>query len=223
MRVLIFGANGRTGRLVTAAALKAGHTVTGLVRKASSLQPQEGLTIVEGTPLTQTDVEKAFDATPVDPVQAVLVSLNASRASDSPVAKPVAPPFFVRDCVRTATAVMQRYGVKRIIVMSAFGIGDSFQQLPWLMKLVFRYTNMKYQMEDHDATDVDVRQSTDIDWTLIRPVVLKEGDASTVKELGEIGRGVGLLSGITRASVAEFMISTAEQGSWSKKAVVIAN
>ena len=223
MRVLILGASGRTGKLATAAALKRGHTVTALVRKASSMQSLDGLTIVRGTPLEQSDIEKAFAATPNDPIQTVMVTLNASRETDSPFSKPVAPPSFLRDCVRNTTAIMAQQRVKRIVIMSAFGIGSSWSQLPWLVKLIFRYTNMSYQMKDHEETDAAVKRIDSLDWMLVRPAMLKEGDAAPVKEFGEVGKGLSLFGGITRASVAEFMVEAAEQGEWNQQAVVIAN
>lgn len=223
MRILILGANGRSGRLVTNEALKRGHTVTALIRQPASIDAADGLTIVQGTPLNDADVGKAFTADRKDPVQAVIVTLNAPRESDSPFAKPVVPPDFLRNCVRNAITAMKQHDVRKLVVMSAFGIGTSFQQLPWLMKLVFRYTNMKFQMEDHEAVDAEVREQDGIDWTLVRPAMLKEGGAAPVKELGEVGKGAGLTSGITRATVAGFLVTAAKQDTYSKRAIVIAN
>lgn len=223
MRFLILGASGRTGQLAVQDALGRGHTVTALVRKASSLEKREGLTIFEGTPLDPEDIKRAFAATSSEPVNCVIVALNATRTSDSPFAKPLAPPHFIEDCVRNATSVMAVYGIKRIVVMSAFGIGSSHDQLPWLVKQVFKHTNMSYQVDDHEATDANVHAQQELDWTLVRPVMLKKGDTAPVKKLGEEGKGAGLLSGITRASVAEFMVKVAEDQAWSKKAVVILN
>lgn len=223
MRVLILGGNGRTGELATSKALEQGYTVTVLVRKTSSMKPWPGLSVVQGTPLEQANIEQAFAATPDDPVHAVLVTLNASRESDSPFSKPVAPSFFIRDCVRNVTAVMAQHNVKRIIIMSSFGTGSSFAQLAWPMKLTFKYTNMKLQLEDHDAVDAEVRGDSTLDWTLVRPAMLKEGEAAPVKEFGEAGEGVGLLSGITRASVADFMVKAIAEESWTKRAIVITN
>ena len=49
MKLLILGATGRTGRLVTEKALSRGHDVTAFVR-TPSLQARERLTIVVGDP-----------------------------------------------------------------------------------------------------------------------------------------------------------------------------
>ena len=223
MRILILGANGRTGQLATSKALEHGHTVTALVRRPSSMQAQQGLVVIEGTPLSQADIEKAFSATPDDPVQAVLVTLNNPRASDNPFSKPIAPPYFIRDSVRNVTTVMRNHGVKEIIIMSSVGIGNSFSQIPWITKLLFRYTNMRSVMGDHDALDAVIHESHDLDWTLVRPTMLKDGGAAPIRELGEIGEGVGLFDATTRASVAEFMVRAVEADTWTKKAVVITN
>ena len=223
MRLLILGANGRTGQLATSEALKHECAVTALVRRPSSMNAQEGLTIVEGSPVNESDVQKAFSATPQDPIQAVLITLNASRESDSPFSKPVSPPNLIRDSVRNTTAVMRKHNTKKIIIMSANGVGNSFQELPWAIKWLFRYSNMSYQMDDHNVVDREIRGFEDLDWALVRPAVLKGGDGAPVKEFGEQGKGVGLFHGITRASVAAFMIDLVEQGNWSKSAVVIAN
>ena len=218
MHFLILGASGRTGKLATAAALERGHTVTALVRKASSMQPKDGLMIVQGTPEKQADIEKALAAHSVD---VSLVLLNAARASDSPFAKPITPEFFVRDCVRNLTAATSYSG--RIVVMSAFGVGSSFAQLPWMIKLVFRHTNMQVQMHDHDLLDEEIRKLDKLDWTLVRPAMLKEGGSQPVKEHGELGKGLGMFIGITRATVAQFMVREAEEGRFKKQAIVIAN
>lgn len=221
MHLLILGANGRTGQLATEEALNHDHTVTALVRNTASMQARPGLNIVQGSPSNQSDIDNAFTGSAID---AVLVTLNASRASDSPFSKPIAPEFFVRDCLRNLTTVMEQRSVARVIVMSGFGVASSFPQLPWLMKLVFRYTNMSYQMRDHDAADEEVRNQEGLDWTFVRPAMLKDGGPAPVKEHGETGDGaMGLFSGITRASVAEFMIGEAERGRFVRQAIVITN
>jgi putative NADH-flavin reductase len=218
MHFLILGASGRTGKLATAEALDRGHTVTALVRKASSMEPRQGLTIVQGTPESQTDIERALAKHPVD---AALVLLNAARASDSPFAKPITPEFFLRDCVRNLTAAMSQSG--RIIIMSGFGVGSSIKESSWVMKLIFWYTNMKFQMRDHEVVDQEIRSHDGLEWTLVRPPMLKEGGLEPIKEYGETGKGLWLFSGITRASVAKFMVEEVEQGRYKKQAIVIAN
>jgi putative NADH-flavin reductase len=218
MHFLLLGASGRTGKLAVGDALDRNHTVTALVRNISSLEPRDGLTILQGTPEKQADIEKAIAAKEVD---VALVLLNAARESDSPFAKPITPEFFLRDCMRNLTAAMGQKG--RIVIMSVFGVGSSWKESSFVLKGMFRYTNMRVQMRDHEEVDGEIKKQEEIDWTLVRPPMLKEGEAKPVREFGEFGDGVGLLSGITRASVARFMVEEAEQGRFKNQAIVIAN
>ncbi|KAK3669215.1 hypothetical protein LTR78_010912 [Recurvomyces mirabilis] len=188
MRFLILGANGRTGQLVTTKALEGKHTVTALVRRASSMTPTQGLTIVAGTPVEAEGIEAAFNSSAGKP-DAVIFTLASSRASDSPFAKPITPAFFMRDSMRLVLSAMNKHGVHNLVLMSAFGAGDSFVQLAWPLRLLFRYSNMSYQYEDHDAMDLEVRASRDIAWTIVRPVMLKEGAGMAVRGFGEVGVG----------------------------------
>lgn len=78
-------------------------------------------------------------------------------------------------------------------------------------------------MSDHEEVDREVRGSEGLEWTLVRPVMLKDGGVAEVKDLGELGEEGGLLSGITRASVAGFLVRVGEGEGWVRRAVVISN
>lgn len=224
MHFLILGANGRTGQLATAVSLQRGHTVTAVVRRASTITYNEGLTIIEGSPLRVDDIEKAMASRLPD---AVLVTLAASRTTDSPFSAPASPRFFIRDCIGNALTAMKTHGVQKLIVMSVFGIGSSWSQLAWPLKAMFKYTNMKFQTEDHQAVDVEIREVGEewmaLEWQLVRPVMLKDAEeAEPVRRFGEEGKGVGMFDSVSRISVAEFLVKAAEGGR-GRTAVVIAN
>ncbi|KAF2100208.1 NAD(P)-binding protein [Rhizodiscina lignyota] len=221
MQILILGGSGRTGKLVIDEALRRNHSVAALVRNESSLKPRGNLTVVKGTPLKQEDIEAAFEATP-SPPDAVIVTLNAARASDSPFAKPITPPRFLADSNENAVAVMRKYGVRRIVTMSAFGVADSSKEMAWLMRHIIRKTNMSYQFEDHDLVDKEMKTSG-TDYTLVRPVVLSEGEDLPVKDFGDSGKGVGMMSKITRKSVASYLVKAAETNELRGRTPVIAN
>ncbi|OCK78712.1 NAD(P)-binding protein [Lepidopterella palustris CBS 459.81] len=210
MHFLILGGNGRTGRLVIACALARNHTITALVRNPTTLQPRPGLTIVTGNPLSQDDISTAFTATPTSPA-AVIITLSAPRASDSPFAVPAAPPRLMADCSANAVAVMKAHGVRKIVTLSALGVGDSFASLPFVLKLLFRKSNMSYQFADHDLVDKETKESG-LDYVLVRPAMLTDGEARQVRELGERGEGVKLFDKISRESVARFLVDKAEEG-----------
>ena len=78
MKILLFGATGRTGKLILQKAIKEGHEVTAIVRTPSKLNGL-GSKIVEGTPYDKETVKKA-----IDNCEVVISTLNVSRTSDSP-------------------------------------------------------------------------------------------------------------------------------------------
>jgi len=152
----------------------------------------------------------------------VITTLNAPRASDSPFAKPIAPPRFMADAIANICEVMKANGVTKIIIMSAFGVGDSFQNLNFLMKPIISYTNMAKQFNDHNLVDSEIRKSG-LDWTLVRPAMLNGEEALPVKIMESDGKGAGFMPSVSRESVAVFMVQAAETSEWINKSPVIYN
>ena len=222
MRFLIIGGSGRTGKLVIDQVLNRGHSLTTLVRDPKSLQEHPGLTIVQGTPTSKADIEKAFEAVPDQSPSAVIVTLSARRESDSPFSKPVAPPRFMADCNANVVSVMKQQGVEKLVIMSAAGTADSFPEMNWMMRIVMHKTNMLYQYLDHDAVDEETKRSG-LDYVLVRPNMLGEGEAKPIREWGDQGKGMPMLAKITRGSVAKFLIDAAEKDQWNGRTPVITN
>lgn len=188
------------------------------------MNPKDGLTVIKGSPLHAGDMEKAMASQKPD---VVLIALAASRTTDSPFSAPVSPRFFMRDCIRNALTAMKSHGVKKLVVMSVFGCGSSWSQLAWPLKAMFKYTNMKFRTEDHQAVDIEIRDFgrkwAALEWVVVRPVMLTDAEASVpVREYGEDGKGVGMFYSVRRISVAEYLVKAAEHGT-ERRAVVIAN
>ncbi|KAI9666058.1 MAG: hypothetical protein M1821_003993 [Bathelium mastoideum] len=222
MRSIILGGSGRTGKLVIQEVLERGHSITALVRDPSSLTAHPGLAIVQGTPTSMADIEKAVTAVPEQIPSVAIVTLNARRGSDSPFSKPVAPPRFMADCNVNLMAVMKHHGVGKLVVLSAAGTADSFREVNWLVRLMIRNTNMRHQYLDHDAMDEEVKESG-LEFVLVRPGMLVEGEAKPVREWGNQGRGMPMMAKITRKSVAKFLSDAVEKKNWNGRTPVIAN
>jgi len=221
MHFLVIGASGRTGQLVVSDALERGHDVTVLIRKAKSFEATEHLNIVVGTPEKKEDITRAFQGDFGKPA-AVITTLAAPRATDSPFAKPIVPPYFMRDCIANLTAVMKEQSVSKLVVMSAFGTGTSFPQTAWLLQMLFRYSQMAAQYQDHDGVDAHIR-ATSLSWTLVRPPMLKDEPSKALRILDERTSELGMFDSCARVDAAKFLVKAAEQPDWEKKAVVIAN
>ena len=129
------------------------------------------------------------------------------------------------DAAANTVSAMRQHDIKRLVIMSAFGVADSWPNMHWLLRTTIKRSNMSFQWEDHEAVDKEVKAlGTGIEWTLVRPVMLKEGEPKEVIVRGERGeKGVGLMSGIMRKNVASFLVSAAEGSEWVGKTPVITN
>ena len=180
------------------------------------------MTISPGTPSKRSDIEAAFTRDPAAPIAAVIVTLNAPRKSDSPFATPVAPPRFMADANANLVAVMKKHGTRKIVTMSSIGVGDSFAGCAFIFRFMLRHTNMSAQFADHDLVDEEMKTS-EMDYVLVRPVRLAEGESAPIKEWGNLGKGAKMMSSITRKSVAGFLIDAAEKRDWDRSTPVISN
>src|SRR5690606_17647351 len=68
---------------------------------------------------------------------------------------------------RVIIQAMKEMGVKRLLVMSSMGIGESWNNLPLFSKLLFKLV-MPAARQDHEAQEAVVK-SSGLDWTIIRP------------------------------------------------------
>ena len=215
MKILALGATGRTGRWVLEYALGAGHDVVALARtpkKISSRSPK--LSVLCGTPENTDDVLPAIGG-----CEAVISTLNNNRASDLPWARAVSPMMFMTRSIGNALDAMRRSDVRRIVVLSAFGVGDSFASAPAVLRLLIRWTNLRIAYEDHEAQEVLLRDSG-LDWTCVRAAILTNRLSRGKPIVSYDGRPKPAMT-IGRSEVARFMVQILDQPAFFGKAPVI--
>ena len=216
MKILLFGATGRTGKLLLQKALGDGHEVTAIVRTPSKLDGL-GAKIIEGTPYDKKTVEKAIDNCDV-----VISTLNVSRVSDSPWAKLRAPKDMISHSIQNALDAMQGNGAKRIIVMSTLGAGDSWTRTPFVVKLVVSFSNLKYAFRDHTWQE-ELLAKSDRDWTVIRIPILTEEEGEKDVIAKKLNDDTKINRKINRESVARFILNILGDGNYYKTIVAISN
>jgi nucleoside-diphosphate-sugar epimerase len=237
MRILLLGATGRSGTIILSEALGRNHSVTALVRNPSksSIQPQSGLQVVQGTPLSQADIESALAATPTPP-SAIIVALASVRETDSPFSKSTSPPNLMNESHKNVVAALRKLGLEQkvmVVTMQAFGTGSSSEAVWWPMRKVLRNSGMSVAMADHDKV-VEVmkeaaKEGNGIRWTGVRACMLKGEERNEVKVfeegVGDGWKGLGFMPSVSRASVAKFMVDVVEDesGKWTGRTPVISN
>jgi putative NADH-flavin reductase len=194
MRILVVGATGRTGRLLAAGALERGHEVTALVRAPEKLGDLAGrVRVVAGDVL---DGGLVSDA--VDGQEAVLVALGVAMKKSDPAVNALGTLNAIRS--------MQRYDVRRLVVLSAGGTQQGRDpNLPWVYERLVKPLFLKHAYGDLRRMETSVRQSG-LDWTIVRASGgLVDGPARGVYR---VEPGYSLPGGrrIARADVAEHML-----------------
>jgi putative NADH-flavin reductase len=120
----------------------------------------------------------------------------------------------------TIVPAMGRAGVRRIVLMSSFGVGDSIRDAPLIPRLMYRvllrdiYADKKLA-EDH-------LRSSSLDWTIVYPVRLTDGPRTSRYRVGERLDLSGMPT-ISRADVADFMLKELKSRAYVRKTAVISN
>lgn len=196
-------------------ALNSGHDVVALVRNpAKIVASSPNLSIVTGTPENASEVESAIIG-----CDAVISTLDNRRASDSPWAKPVSPPNFLAQSISNAINAMRVRGIRRIVVVSALGAGDSFRYAPFITRVLARRTNLRLGYADHEAQEEVLRQS-ELDWTAVRPAILTNETSLKPLVVSYDGRPKPALI-IARALVAHFLVEILDKPEFFGKMPVV--
>jgi putative NADH-flavin reductase len=203
MKVLVLGATGGTGSHVLRVALSAGHEVTVLVRDASTLDVTDGVRVLTGDATSAEDVRAAVAG------QDAVLNAIGSRNVRHPVEVEVG---------RALLPAMRDAAVDRLVVCSAFGVGDSQADANTLQRMFF-HTVLGKVYAAKEVADAEVRTSG-LDWTLVYPTRLTDDPATGSLATGErLPQGAGIH--VTRADVARFMLAQLTDSTWSRKTVVV--
>jgi nucleoside-diphosphate-sugar epimerase len=194
MKILVVGATGRTGRLLVKGALERGHEVTALVRAPEKLGDLAGrVRVVAGDVLDGGVVSDA-----VDGQEAVLVALSAAHRRSAPAVNALGTLNVIRS--------MQRYNVRRLVVLSASGTAPGRDpNLPWVFDRVIKPVLLGPAYADLRRMETNVRTS-ELDWTIVRVSGALTNDPP--KGAYRVEPGYSLPGGrkIARADVAEYML-----------------
>lgn len=206
-QVLLLGATGPLGRHLLAQALEQGHTVTALVRGPGKLT-------IDHPKLRQVSGDLTAEPSVLDrlvPGQDVVISTlgrGQSLRSHGLMAR-LTPGIL---------AAMETHGVKRLLFLSAFGVGESAPEAPWILRLIFR-SLLGDIYADKARAEALIRQSP-LDWTIVAPVKLIDAPATGRFHIGAEVRAPGFAS-LTRADAAAAVLSClADQASIRKRYVV---
>ena len=203
MNIVILGAAGRTGALLVEQAITAGHTVTAFVRKEDTQTNANAKTII-GDATNEQDLEEAFKGQ-----DAVISTLGPVKAGDK--------------VVLTATVALikaaKTQNVNRVIMMSSFLAADEFKPNP-IVKFALKL--MAGIVSNYTSAEQLFSQS-DLDYTIVFATRLTNEPLNPHYRIVAETEKVGATDSISRADVAEFLLTQLSDTTYIRKSVLITN
>jgi len=203
MRILVFGATGKTGTHTWRRALQQGHQVTAFGRSVERLSEAEPeLRTFKGDVLDAGDVGKA-----VMGHDAVVVCIGSTSLKDRTT---------LSEGTKNIVDAMLQHEVERIVAISTAGVGESWRQISLTARVLFR-TLLRNVFADHQAQEAIVRRSA-LEWTIVRAAVLNDRPPS-----GYVASNIKPVKRISREDLANFLVDQVSDSAYSGQAISVAS
>ena len=187
LRVVVFGSTGKTGEQAWKLLREASHEVTVFGRSVRRRYADDPVAKVQGDVLDTEAVSKAIEAQ-----DAVLVCLGPVSTRDQTT---------LSQGAANIASAMRAHGTRRVVFISAAGVGESWGQIPWYSKLLFG-TMLRNILDEH-AREEEIFAASSLDWTAVRAAVLTNKPATG----RVIASNTGPNKTIPRADLAVFLVA----------------
>ena len=206
-RILVFGAEGATGREVVRQAVAQGHAVRASEKDFKGALP-EG---VEAVPADVLHDDLRAVVRGVDAVVSCLGVPNDPRTLLNP------PPLYTEG-TRHIVEAMEAEGVRRLVVISAsFTVAPDRGPLLFRTAVIAALTHVLEQMRGMEA----ILRSSSLDWTAVRPGWLMEASASGDPWIGPDAIPEDLIRTRT-GDLAALLLACASDDAWVRQTPAIA-
>jgi putative NADH-flavin reductase len=136
------------------------------------------------------------------------------------VGKSFKPEGLIARAAPVIVAAMREHGVRRLVFVSAFGIGSTWQDTPLLPRL-FMKTMLRDIYADKTAGEQVIRDSK-LEWTIVYPTGLTDGARTDKVRVGERLSLRGFPT-VARADVAATLLRQLEDRSFVGKGILVAS
>jgi putative NADH-flavin reductase len=199
VKLVVLGATGGTGRRLLDQAIQRGHEVVAYVRRPDALEGRPGLSVVGGELSDRPSLTAA-----VAGADAVLCAIGPTGVRD------LIGTDLMQRMLPVVAAAMTAAGVRRLVLMSAYGVGDTAASASPMAKIAFA-TAVRALYRDKQVAEAQLAKA-DLDVTTVYPTALTNdppGDAADVRDVGTASRVSGMPK-ISRAAVATAMLDAVE-------------
>lgn len=203
MRVTVLGGTGRLGKHLVDTLLSAGHHPVVVGRSAAAVTAPAGAEVVRGDVLDPDLMKRAVSGS-----EAVLTALSIPRATRSPFAAVVGPADLHSRSTKLLLEAMRTEGARRLVKVSAQGVGESSQLAGLGFRALVRHSNLRPAFEDHAVADSEI-QGCSRDWTIVRPPILADGPSRGGVKAAE-ARRTWTWTRVAMVDVASWMVDALE-------------
>jgi putative NADH-flavin reductase len=207
MEVVVFGATGGTGRELVKQALGHGHSVRAFVRNPDRLKLHPRLEVITGDVHDDKAVAEA-----VRGQDGVLSALGMYERK---------PNTLLSDAMRNIVRAMGAEQVKRLLMVSSLGVGDSKGQLGPIYNAIILPLLLKEVFADKETAETVVKESA-LDWTIVRPGRLTNARLSGKYRAGPDAAKGRWFPKVSRANTADFMLNALERNQYVRETPALA-
>ena len=205
MKILVLGATGGTGRLIVGDALAKGHSVMALVRSMVGVD-LPGAELIQGDARDEGALQRALGGCDAV-VSALGTGMGFRKVS------------LLSEATRALIPAMTRSGVRRLVSISALGVGDSRGHGGFVFDRIFQPLLLSQAYKDKARQEAAIRASS-LDWIIVRPAMLTDdparGGVRAVTDLAGVNGGK-----IARGDVARFVVDQLTSETWLRRTPVI--
>lgn len=207
MRVTVFGATGGIGRQVVEQLTRSGHEVTALVRDPGASLPA-GVRAEVGEIGDLGAVTRAIDGS-----AAVIWTVGATANTADQVE-------IFESGARNVVAAMQRTGARRLVALSGAGITVDGERKPLAGRMMSAFVALAVRhVVEAKRREYLVFRDADLDWTLVRPPRVVEGEAT-----GTVRAGPALAGrSVTQGDLAQFMVTQLTDRAYLRQAPYVSS
>lgn len=206
MKIVVFGANGKTGKLIVEHALSKNIEVIAYIRKADSLTIEHpNLKIVVGNLTESLRIRDCISG-----ADACISALGGASLQHHATE--------IIKGIDNIIRMMELENVNRFIYLSSLGAGESKYFIPQPIRFYLTKILLRVPLEDHNINESRITNSK-LNWTIVRPGGLTDGPITNEIKHGTEKFKMKGSSSISRNNVAAFIIQQLFVDNYNKKAV----
>lgn len=206
MKIAIIGAGAGIGLVSVSQALEKGHQVIALSTNTDTIPNHPSLTKVNGSATSIKDLKKVIAGT-----DAVLITVGTKNKKATTLFSDIAKALI------TATDELQ-YSAP-VLIITGFGSGESAGYLSFFMRTVIKLF-LKEQYINKTVMEELISKSQ-MNWEMVRPGILTNGQLTKkYRSITKLDKQMKV-GKISRADVAHYLITEAEQPQNLKKYIAL--